>query len=143
MTRSQSRSSRNRASQIVNVIEPDISSAASLVLLVKKYCSMDKDIYAEGRMSRLRRKWINNLMKTPDEKGGLTCAICGRKGLLSKVPQRNNRENLATLDHIIRIIDGGKWNDPNNFQVACYKCNIDSNNRKEKQIKTMEIYEEN
>ncbi len=71
-------------------------------------------------------------MKTPDELGGLTCAICGRKGLL---PRNTTLKNLATLDHITDIELGGSWRDPSNFQVACKDCNHRKNNRKQKQKK--------
>jgi len=60
-----------------------------------------------------------------DEKGGLTCAICGRKGLK---PFKTDKRNQATLDHIVEIVKGGKWNDYTNFQVACGECNARKNN---------------
>lgn len=106
--------------QVVHISDPPVTSPASLALLAKKYYSLDRSIYSEFRMTRLRNKWMKLQMKTPDAKGGLTCAICGKQGL----KHRNApKDNMATLDHIVEIVRGGQWNDPHNFQVACYKCN--------------------
>jgi 5-methylcytosine-specific restriction endonuclease McrA len=55
-----------------------------------------------------------------DEMGGLTCVICGRKGLN---PWTEDVSKRAVLDHIIEIAVGGDWRDPNNFQVLCDCCN--------------------
>ena len=66
-----------------------------------------------------------------DKAGGLTCQICGRPGLQ---PHANNIYNKATLDHIVDIKLGGKWDDPNNFQVACYKCNRNKNILRQKPL---------
>jgi 5-methylcytosine-specific restriction endonuclease McrA len=106
--------------QVVHVAEPDITSAASLALLAKHYCSLDKSIYTEYRMYKIRRRWMNLQMQTPDEEGGLTCAICGRKGLNPWAKDVNMR---AVLDHIQEIALNGPWNDPANFQVTCDRCN--------------------
>jgi len=133
MTRSQGRASRYWVVQVVNIVEPDITSAAALALLAKKYFGLDKSIYTDFRMQHLRTKWIRELMKTPDEAGGLTCAICQRKGLKSKTQVR---DELATLDHIIEIGMGGAWNDPSNFQVACWDCNNARNSKNQKQKQT-------
>lgn len=118
---------RKWAKQIVFVSEPHIHSAAALVLLSRQYLKLDKTVYTTSRMDKVRRKWIRKLMQTPDEKGGLTCQICGRKGLK---PKCKNRRNLATLDHVVELSKGGQWDNPNNFQVACYVCNSHRSNSK-------------
>lgn len=115
---------RKWSGQSVFVSDPHIHSAASLVLLVKHYLTLDRTIYTTSRMDKVRRKWIRKLMKTPDELGGLTCQLCGKKGLK---PSTNNKHKLATMDHIIELSKGGRWNDPNNFRVACYFCNVGRN----------------
>ncbi len=120
MTRSKGRQARAWAVQVVHIADPDITSAAALALLAKKYVSLDKSIYTEFRMHRIRNKWMKRLMLAPDEQGGLTCAICGKKGLHPNSP---NPKDQATLDHIIQIGMGGSWNNPENFQVACGPCN--------------------
>lgn len=130
MTRSQGKTSSIRwVVQVVHVPDPHISSPASLSLLAKRYYSKDKTIYSEWRMNRVRRRWFKNLMKTPDELGGLTCAICGRKGLKHT---NYGSPQQATLDHIVDIKYGGPWRDPSNFQVACKCCNEGKNNRQQK-----------
>lgn len=121
MTYSHSRTvGRRWTSQIVYVQNPQVSSPAALVLLSRMYSAVDKSFYTTARMHRIRTRWMKSLMKSPDEKGGLTCAICGKKGLL---PFTSNSGKLATLDHIVSISNGGSWYDTNNFQVACRRCN--------------------
>jgi len=115
--------------QVVHVVDPPSTSPAALALLSKHYFFLDKSIYTETRMSRIRHKWMKKQMQTPDELGGLTCAICGRKGLM---PHVVDEKNLATIDHIIELKCGGPWNDPTNFQVACYECNNHKNNIQQK-----------
>lgn len=124
MSRARGRHTRNWTKQVVHVSDPHITSAASLVLLQKHYFSLDKSAYSEWRMRQIRRKWMKEKMKCPDSEGGLTCELCGKKGLL---PKTKNPEQLATLDHIKEIGKGGKWNDPSNFQVACANCNSEKN----------------
>jgi hypothetical protein len=132
MTRSQGRNLKFWTNQKVAVENPPVTSAAALVLLIKKYLPLDKSIYTDSRMSRLRNSWLKKQMKTPDEEGGLTCAICKRKGLK---PHSSNKKKLATLDHIVNILDGGSWNDPSNFQVACVQCNTWKNVEKQRRKK--------
>lgn len=115
--------------QVVHIAEPDITSAASLALLAKKYCSEDKSIYTEYRMHRLRNKWMKAQMKSPDELGGLTCAICARKGLN---PWTVDIDQRAVLDHVHEICLGGSWHDPANFQVLCDRCNNQKNDKLQK-----------
>ena len=122
MTRSKGKQCRKWTLQVVHIQAPPIDSPAHLALLAKQYSEQDKSIYSESRMGRIRNRWMKSLMKTAAPGQGLTCAICGRSKLFphSKDPYRRN---LATLDHIIDIGKNGAWNDPSNFQVACYQCN--------------------
>ena len=132
MTRSEGRARHSWIVQVVHVAEPDITSAAQLALLAKHYFSLDRSIYTDWRMAHVRRKWMKQQLKTPDELGGLTCAICGRKGLFPfKVPNVPDKYR-ATLDHIVDIGQGGAWNDPANFQVACSQCNNTKNSKMQK-----------
>lgn len=124
MTRSRGRATRAWITQVVHIENFDIASAGNLVLLSKEYFALDKSIYSDWRMAHIRRKWMKQQMREHmDELGGLTCAICGRKGLKPNADERNDFNNLATLDHIVDIGKGGSWNDPANFQVACRACN--------------------
>ena len=122
MTRSKATQCRTWRIQVVHIQDPPIDSAAHLVLLAKMYSQQDKTIYSESRMSRIRNRWMKMMMVNTEPGKGLTCAICGKSGLFphSRDPYRRN---LATLDHIKDIGSGGVWNDPTNFQVACYNCN--------------------
>ncbi len=130
MTRSEGKTNSIRwVVQVVHISDPPINSPAALALLAKKYYTLDRSIYSEFRMTRLRNKWMKLQMKSPDALGGLTCGICGRKGLKYK---DHTQENLATLDHIVEIFKGGDWRDPSNFQVACKKCNDSKNNKWQK-----------
>lgn len=133
MTRSQGKKLKSWVIQVVHVKEPHIRSAAALVLLAKKYFVLDKSIYTERRMHRLRNRWMRLQLKTSrDEEGGLTCAICGRKGLN---PFSRIEKQLAVLDHIVEICQNGSWHDPSNFQVSCYRCNDRKNDQLQKKLR--------
>lgn len=122
MTRSRGKTTMDWLKQVVNIHNPDVTSAANLVLLSREYFLQDRTIYSNWRMKHIRQRWMKQQMRTNrDSTGGLTCAICGRKGLLPFVSDPNK---LATLDHIVSIADGGVWNDTSNFQVSCHKCNV-------------------
>jgi 5-methylcytosine-specific restriction endonuclease McrA len=107
--------------QSILIEEPPITSPAALVFLTRKMFTMDKSIFSNFRMLRLRDKWMLEQQQKSENNGELTCAICGRKGLN---PFISNKNILATLDHIVSIGKGGSWNDTSNFQVACYQCNM-------------------
>ena len=120
MTRSKGRRSRDWAVQVCHIQDPPVNSAAQLCLLSKHYFSLDKSIYTEFRMHKIRNKWMRLQMKTPDACGGLTCANCKQQGLS---PWTEDVSKRAVLDHIVEIGIGGDWRDPNNFQVLCDRCN--------------------
>ena len=61
--------------------------------------------------------------------GGLTCVHCGRMGLQ---PWTEDVSKRAVLDHIVEISQNGPWNDPENFQVLCDRCNGLKNDRFQK-----------
>lgn len=132
MTRSRSRATKAWLEQVVHIQEPDVTSAANLVLMIKDYYSLDKSVYSNWRMNHIRRKWMKQQMREhKDEKGGLTCALCGKQGLL---PDTKDHNKLATLDHIVDMGKGGAWNDPANFQVACRRCNNHKSNEPKKTV---------
>lgn len=105
----------------VLIQDPPVTSLAALTLLQRKYHSEDKSHMDWLRLMKFRAWRMNQLMKTPDAKGGLTCAKCKKQGLQ---PWAGNKKKhiVATLDHIIPIVEGGAWNDPNNTQILCYQC---------------------
>jgi 5-methylcytosine-specific restriction endonuclease McrA len=108
------------AKQTVLTDDPPTTAAAAMVLLSRKLFLQDRTVFTESRMLRFRTRWMKEQMKTPDEKGGLTCAICGRKGLN---PFTKDKNKLATLDHIVELKANGAAFDTSNFQIACYRCN--------------------
>ncbi len=118
--RALSQQQKRTVQQTVLIPDPPSDSYAALVLLSRQYFSQDKTIYNNSRMQRVRRRWMKEQMLSPDSKGGLTCAICGREGLQ---PFTDDRNKVATLDHIVELKNNGSWNDPTNFQVACFQCN--------------------
>jgi len=130
MTRSKGKQSRSWAVQVVHIKDPPINSAAHLCLLAKKYFTADKSIYTEFRMHKLRNKWMKIQMREHlDERGGLTCTDCKRMGLNPWTADDNMR---AVLDHKTEIASNGKWNDSENFQVLCDRCNRQKNDRFQK-----------
>jgi 5-methylcytosine-specific restriction endonuclease McrA len=130
MTRSKGKQCRSWAVQVVHIEDPPVNSAAHLCLLAKKYFTADKSIYTEFRMHKLRNKWMKlQIREHLDELGGLTCAHCHRKGLS---PWTADVSMRAVLDHRIEIAANGKWNDPDNFQVLCDRCNGQKNDRFQK-----------
>ena len=132
MTRSKGRQSRSWAVQVIHIQDPPPTSPAQLVLLAKQYSAQDKSIYTEFRMHKLRNKWMKIQMKEHlDEQNGLTCAHCQRKGLQ---PWTADVSMRAVLDHIVEIAANGKWNDPDNFQVLCDRCNSQKNDRFQKEM---------
>lgn len=126
MTRLEGKENKLWADQIVYISDPPLTSPAALALLARQYFHLDKSIYSESRMCRIRRWWLKEKMKTPDEEGGLTCSICHKKGLRIK---SKRKDKLATLDHITELCKGGDWKSPSNFQIACYWCNIHKNEK--------------
>lgn len=118
--RAAGRASKRWTKQTVTVANPHIQSPAHLVLLARHYLSLDRSIYTEFRMNKVRNRWMKEQMKQIDPKGGLTCAICGKQGLK---PHTADEKIRATLDHIVQLKDDGAWNNPTNFRVACFRCN--------------------
>jgi 5-methylcytosine-specific restriction endonuclease McrA len=121
--RAEGRISRRWARQTVLTEDPPVSSPAAMVLLVRKYFLLDKTIFSERRMLHIRTRWMKEQVKSSRilfHSSKLRCKICGRGGL---DPFTQDKNKLATLDHIVELDKGGSWNDPSNFQVACYRCN--------------------
>lgn len=64
-------------------------------------------------------------------KGDLVCHYCGRKGLVEEVADPKDKvqlRQLATLDHIHPVAEGGARYDRRNLVVACYPCNMKKRN---------------
>lgn len=100
----------------------DPHQAGALLHTNREYAKLDP----ERRLPKwrqwlfIRDRWIT-LQESIHGKNNLTCAICGKTGLkgFSK-----SRTDMATIDHIKPVsVFPELWNDPSNFQVACYRCN--------------------
>ena len=68
----------------------------------------------------IRDVWIT-LQESIHGKDNLTCAICGKTGLKGFT---KTKTEMATIDHIKPVSAFPElWNNPSNFQLACYRCN--------------------
>ena len=75
-----------------------------------------------SRGSKNKRQHKKGLYKL---QGG-RCACCGKfrpKLMFGAVNGENNRLDIPTLDHVIRLRDGGNWARVN-LQLVHLKCNI-------------------
>lgn len=102
------------------------SDPAGLILLNREYQKRDTTRYTDIKMLELRHKWMYE-QELIYGKDNLVCVLCGKQHLS---PWTRNKNDLATLDHIIPIARAHhRWNDPTNFQIACRRCN---GNKKDK-----------
>lgn len=93
---------------------PHPQSLAALVLLTKKLAPKP---YGYRIWLRYRKWYIKQHIR---EHGELRCTYCGR-GSLKK--QSDNRNELATLDHIKPTSKGGAKFSSANIVIACSPCN--------------------
>lgn len=115
---------------------PHPQSMASAILLREYLKAQDIDyinsIDSLSAWLEFREKY---LVKTFMATGDLVCAYCGRPHLEigGRNPEdlhKNNRNpNLATIDHITALSNGGNKYDENNLCVSCKKCNNKKNNK--------------
>jgi hypothetical protein len=93
---------------------------ANLVLLSREFQNQDDSRYTDLKMLTIRHAWMRQ-QEEVHGKRELTCYICGKKHLN---PWSKSKKRLATLDHVEPIAKSPhRWNDPTNFQVACFMCN--------------------
>lgn len=81
------------------------------------------------RSSSTRR--THNLRAFLAERDGLVCHWCPKKLQMTKRIGPNGKlaDDFATLDHLIREVDGGKLNRANTV-LACKKCNSSRHHKK-------------
>ncbi len=108
----------NKRYGIVLCEEPNIQSPASLALLNKQLAKQSENFYNPFTWILFRRRFFDLLKKAGAD---LTCRYCHKEHLKAKT---NDKEHLATLDHIVPVSKGGKIYDPNNLAVVCYSCNM-------------------
>lgn len=107
----------------------DPHQAGSSVWLIDTYTKQDKDKNKPKwvKWLKIRKKWLNEQAESCGGRENLTCAICGKTGLHVSTPHRNK---LATIDHFFPVSKYPElWSLPENFQVACYKCNQKKSNK--------------
>jgi len=108
-----------------------IKSRAAYLLLKSKLTYLDEDYISE--LDSLW-KWLDFreefLLEQQAEMGGnLQCHYCPKDNLEigGKRPEdlhkNNKNKNLATVDHIHAVSEGGNKYDKKNMVVACKKCN--------------------
>lgn len=109
----------------------DSHQAGALVYINRFYAKLDPDRFPRWRKwLRIRDGWITE-QESIHGKNNLTCAICGRTGLKGfieispgKLATKTRSKEQATIDHIKPVSAFPElWNNPSNFQIACYQCN--------------------
>ena len=83
-----------------------------------------------------RAQWVSFrsafLKRVMARRGHLACHYCGRKGLVSELPDdytRADLKRLATLDHVVPRSQGGAEYDRSNIVIACHPCNQRKGNK--------------
>jgi 5-methylcytosine-specific restriction endonuclease McrA len=113
---------------VYTAANPSIKSLAASVLLKNDLMFQDVD-YLEDEL----HKWLEfrerYLYKQLILKKGLICTYCGKPHLEigGRTPKdiiaNNKNPNLATIDHITALANGGSKYDEDNLCVSCKKCN--------------------
>ena len=126
--------------------EPHSHSLAAGLLLRNELRFQDVD-YLED--TRDLDTWLEfreiYLKKKLQLDGDLVCAYCGKPHLEigGRTPQdliKNNKNpNLATIDHIQPLSDGGERYNEKNLTVACKKCNKDKGSKSVDDFKPKKI----
>lgn len=110
-----------RRYQNVLIEEPDVSSLASLVLLIRQY--MVDDFVPQGQgtsygvYKKYRRRFIDKCIK---DGADLRCYKCN---CWLHEAKNNNSHKRLTVDHILELRNGGSLTDINNMRLACEICN--------------------
>jgi 5-methylcytosine-specific restriction endonuclease McrA len=97
---------------LVKIDNPHIQSVASLILLTREYKHQQLQDWFDFRDKFLSKR-------------KLVCTYCKRDDLIKDQPNhiRKQLPNLATIDHIYPLSEGGAKFDEKNCTVACPKCN--------------------
>lgn len=107
---------------------PHPQSWAARLLLKNELRIQDVDYLADELWVWLEFR-ENYLKEVLAKEGDLVCKYCGKPHLEigGRTPEdleiNNKNPNLATVDHIIALDNGGEKYDKNNLCVACKKCN--------------------
>lgn len=107
---------------------PHPQSWAARLLLKNELRFQDVDYLADELWVWLefREKYLKKVLA---EKGELVCVYCGKRHLEiggrtpEELEKNNKNPNLATVDHITALINGGEKYNEKNMCVSCKKCN--------------------
>lgn len=105
----------------IYVEDPHLSSRAAYLLLKREY---ERQVLAQWETFR------NSFF---DKHEPLTCFYCGKTNLVREIidpcdPQQRNI--LATIDHLEALSNGGSQYDEANCVVACQPCNTKKQSKK-------------
>jgi len=76
-------------------------------------------------MSPFKRREFRNLLIRLN---GAVCFYCKRELKRIGVFKSQHRDDDLTIDHIVPISKGGKW-EIGNLVLACYRCNVTKGNK--------------
>lgn len=107
---------------------PHIQSMAASLLLRNELMFQDVDFIEDSMWVWLefRERYLKKQLALH---GDLVCKYCGKPHLEigGRTPKdlilNNKNPNLATIDHIVALANGGERYNENNLCVACKKCN--------------------
>jgi len=107
---------------------PHQKSLAALLLLNNELMYQDED-FILGDLATWLEFREQYLTKKLAENGDLVCKYCGKNHLEigGRAPKdlavNNKNPNLATVDHIVALSEGGEKYNEKNMCVCCKKCN--------------------
>lgn len=115
---------------IMEDLEPNPKSLAAGILLREELRVQDQDyidrIDSLDTWLEFREQYLKKILEA---EGTLTCKYCGHTNLEiggrspKDLIQNNKNKNLATIDHILALANGGEKYDEKNMCVSCKKCN--------------------
>lgn len=89
----------------------------------------DLELSSYVKMKILRASFDKKfLQKRLKRNKKLNCFYCKKNIRIVKRGEKFNKNECATVDHIITLSEGCDWFDEKNLNPSCYKCNNDRNN---------------
>lgn len=121
---------------------PHPQSWASRLLLKNELMYQDEDFILDDLATWLefREQYLTKELK---KNGDLVCKYCGKKHLEigGRTPKdlsiNNKNKNLATIDHIVALSNGGEKYSEANMCVCCKKCNSKKGNKSADALKQL------
>lgn len=117
-----------RRFQNVLVEDPYLDSQAALVLLIKKYITIQESPYQEGHIpSAYQRARASYIKMRLERDGQLLCFQCNH-ALHNEPYHPKTKRWRVTVDHIVKLSHGGALTDFSNMRLACGNCNSTRDN---------------